>query len=136
MNRPRTLVDANVLLDLATNDPDWVVWSVRKLNDARRDGGVAINPIIYAEISVGYARIEECDQAFPESQLERLPLPWDAAFLAGKVFHAYRQAGGSKLSPLPDFYIGAHAAVTGMRLLTRDAARYRSYFPNLQLVAP
>jgi predicted nucleic acid-binding protein len=136
VNNPRTLVDANVLLDLVTNDSDWVAWSVRELNDARRDGGVAINPIVYAEISVGYARIEECDEAFPESQLERLPLPWDAAFLAGKVFHAYRKAGGSSLSPLPDFYIGAHAAVTGMRLLTRDATRYRTYFPTLQLVAP
>ena len=136
MNRPPTLVDANVLLDLVTNDSDWVAWSVRELNEARREGGVAINPIVYAEISVGYARIEECDQAFPESQLERLPLPWEAAFLAGKVFLAYRRAGGSRLSPLPDFYIGAHAAVTGMRLLTRDAARYRTYFPGLHLVSP
>jgi len=136
VNSPRTLVDANVLLDLVTGDSDWVAWSVRQLNDARRDGGVAINPIVYAEVSVGYARIEDCDQAFPESQLERLPLPWEAAFLAGKVFKAYRKSGGSRLSPLPDFYIGAHAAVTGMRLLTRDATRYRTYFPGLQLVAP
>jgi hypothetical protein len=132
----RTLVDANVLLDVVAEDSEWVAWSFGALERARREGGVAINPIVYAEISVGYAEAAQCDEAFPESRLERLPLPWDAAFLAGKVYLAYRRAGGARQSPLPDFYIGAHAAVTGMRLLTRDATRYRTYFPGLQLIAP
>ena len=132
----RTLVDTNILLDLATNDPDWAQWSISALADASRHGGLAINPIVYAELSVGYTRIEDCDDAFPVKRFERLALPWPAAFLAGKVFVAYRRAGGTSGSPLPDFYIGAHAAVAGMRLLTRDAARYRTYFPELHVIAP
>jgi len=132
----RTLVDANVLLDLVTGDPKWTSWSLKALNEARREGGVAINPIVYAEVSVRYDTAAECDRVFPESRLERLPLPWDAAFLAGKVFQTYRRAGGAKPSPLPDFFIGAHAAVAGMRLLTRDESRSRTYFPSLQIIAP
>jgi predicted nucleic acid-binding protein len=131
-----TLVDANVLLDLATDDPSWAAWSVRELNAARRRGGVAINQIVYAEVSIGFATREECDKAFPESELERLELPWEAAFVAGKAFVEYRRRGGSRQSALPDFYIGAHALVQGLRLLTRDASRYRTYFPGVLVIAP
>lgn len=99
-------------------------------------GVVAINPIIYAEVSVGFAHIEELEAALPVLSFHRLALPWEAAFLAGKCFVSYRKRGGSRLSPLPDFYIGAHASVSGMTLLTRDAARYRTYFPKLKLIAP
>lgn len=131
-----TLVDANVLLDLAEEDPVWASWSERALGDAAERGRLAINPLIYAEVSVGYERREQLDEALPKNEYVRLDLPWEAAFLAGKVFLAYRRAGGVRRSPLPDFYIGAHAAVAGMRLLTRDATRYRTYFPKLELIAP
>ena len=131
-----TLVDANVLLDIATDAPSWADWSIAAVTDAARTGGVAINPIVYAELSAGYDRVEECDDAFPSSLYARLDLPWEAAFLAGKVFVAYRRSRGEKRSPLPDFYIGAHAAVAGMRLLTRDPRRYRTYFPKLELISP
>jgi predicted nucleic acid-binding protein len=130
------LVDSNVLIDIATNDSAWFSWSSSMVESLLVAGPVAINPIIYAEISVGFRRIEALDEAFPPEDFLRLPLPWDAAFLTGRTFLAYRQAGGSRRSPLPDFYIGAHAAVGGMPLLTRDAARYRTYFPKLQLIAP
>ena len=130
------LVDSNVILDVATNDPRWSEWSQAALADAGERRRLAINPLIYAEASVGYARIEDVDYAVPPDVFARLPLPWPAAFLAGKCFAAYRRAGGSKRSPLPDFYIGAHAAVEGMPLVTRDAARYRTYFPRLELIAP
>lgn len=99
-------------------------------------GMLVINPVIYAEVSVGFERIEELDQVLPPDSFRREPLPWEAAFLAGKCFLAYRRRGGSRRSPLPDFYIGAHAAVTGLPLLTRDARRYRTYFPHLSLLAP
>ncbi|MDQ6522567.1 type II toxin-antitoxin system VapC family toxin [Nocardioides sp. LHD-245] len=131
-----TLVDSNVLLDLATEDPVWLEWSQRELTRALDDGVVAINPIIYAEVSVGFTRIEELDSFVPETDFRRLPLPYDAGFLAGKAFVAYRRRGGTRSAPLPDFYIGAHAATTGLRLLTRDAARYRTYFPTVELIAP
>jgi predicted nucleic acid-binding protein len=130
------LVDANVLLDVLTPDSTWFEWSSAALQGAVDQGDVAINPIVYAEVSVNFDRVEELDEALPEAVLERHPLPWEAAFLAGKCFVAYRRAGGTRRSPLPDFYIGAHAAVREMRLLTRDAARYRTYFPKLELIAP
>ena len=132
----RTLVDANVLLDLVTPESTWVAWSEQALREAREEGGVAMNAIVYAEVSVRYPTMEECDRSFPESQIERLAIPWTAAFLAGKAFVDYRRAGGSRTSPLPDFLVGAHAAAAGMRLLTRDVARYRTYFPQLELIAP
>ena len=97
---------------------------------------LAINPIIYAEVSIGFVRIEEVDAALSPSTFHRLALPWEAAFLAGKCFLAYRKRRGGRVSPLPDFYIGAHASVSGMTLLTRDAARYRTCFPKLKLIAP
>jgi predicted nucleic acid-binding protein len=99
-------------------------------------GMLVINPIIYAEVSIGFERIEELDQALPADTFRRDPLPWEAAFLAGKRFLAYRRRGGTRRAPLPDFYIGAHAAVTGLPLLTRDARRYRTYFPRLILLTP
>lgn len=99
-------------------------------------GMLVINPIIYAEVSVGFKRIEELDEVLPPDSFRRDPLPWEVGFLAGKCFLEYRRRGGSRRSPLPDFYIGAHAAVTGMPLLTRDARRYRPYFPHLNLLAP
>lgn len=136
MSSARTLVDSNILLDVIAADEEWAAWSYQRLEQARREGGVAINPIIYAEVSVGYAEQKECDAAFPDWRIERLQLPWEAAFAAGKAFVEYRRAGGTRLSPLPDFYIGAHAAVAGLRLLTRDATRYRTYFPEVHLIAP
>lgn len=130
-----TLVDANVLLDVFTRDPVWSDWSAAALAEALDVGAVVINPIVYAEVSVGFERVEELDRALP-AQIRREELPWPAAFLAGKCFRAYRRRGGAKRSPLPDFYIGAHAAVNGFALLTRDTARYRGLFPRLALVGP
>lgn len=132
----RVLVDSNVLLDVLTNDPQWCTWSAAQLDDCAAQGELAINPIIYAEISVGFERIEELDAALRPEAFLRLPLPWEAGFLAGKVFLDYRRAKGIRTSPLPDFYIGAHAAIEGMALLTRDAKRYRSYYPKLGLICP
>ena len=130
------LVDSNVLLDVLTEDPAWHAWSSAALAVAADENVLAINPLVYAEVSIGFERIEELDEALPPETFRRLPLPWPAAFLAGKCFLAYRRAGGERRSPLPDFYIGAHAAVDGMRLLTRDPTRYRTYLPRLELIAP
>jgi predicted nucleic acid-binding protein len=130
------LVDTNVILDVATADPVWGTWSQAALH-ALGDGSIlVINPIIYGELSVGYPSIEILDASLPEDIYRREPLPYAAAFLAGQCFLDYRRRGGSRLSPLPDFYIGAHAAVAGYRLLTRDAARFRTYFPLLEVIAP
>jgi len=133
---PDTLIDANVLIDLATNDARWAPWSQLAVERCADEGHLHINPIIYAEISLAYQRIEELERALPAGLFSRTALPWEAAFLAGRCFKVYRRRGGARRSPLPDFYIGAHAAVAGMRLLTRDANRYRSYFPHLKLLAP
>lgn len=130
-----TLVDSNVLLDLFTEDPQWLAWSEAQLADALDRGAVIINPLIYAEISIRFDQVEQLEQALP-AELEREALPWEAAFLAGKCFQRYRRQGGEKRSPLPDFYIGAHAAVTDRTLLTRDATRYRQLFPRLELISP
>ena len=134
--RPVTLVDACVLLDLATQDPKWSGWSERALAEASDGGSVVINPIVYAEVSVDYATLEELDEALPTRTFRREPLPFEAGFLAGKAYATYRQRGGTRRSPLADFYIGAHAAVRGYRLLTRDVSRYRTYFPRLSVIAP
>jgi len=131
-----TLVDTNVLLDLLTEDEEWMDWSGSMLARASEEGLVVINPLVYAETSVAFDSIEELDEALPTSFFIREPLPWDAAFLAGKVYASYRRRGGMKRSPLPDFYTGAHAAVRGYTLLTRDARRYRQYFPRLRIVSP
>lgn len=130
-----TLVDANVLLDLFTCDPTWMEWSRNALAEAFDTGVVIVNPIVYAEVSVGFERVEDLEDALP-AQLRREALPWPAAFLAGKCFREYRRRGGVRRSPLPDFYIGAHAAVSGLALLTRDATRYRDFFPSLALISP
>lgn len=130
------LVDSNVLLDILTEDPTWGMWSEEALARCADTGLLVINPIIYAEVSVRFDRIEDLDEALPPAVFQRVPLPWEAAFLAGKSFLAYRKRGGRKRSPLPDFYIGAHAAVAGMPLLTRDVAHFQTSFPTVQLIAP
>jgi predicted nucleic acid-binding protein len=125
-----------VLLDVMSEDPRWFEWSSGALAGVADDGAIVINPVIYAEVSVRFSRVEDLDEALPPDVYVRAALPWSAAFLAGKCFVDYRRRGGERRSPLPDFFIGAHAAVAGMRLLTRDAARYRTYFPGIDLVAP
>ncbi len=129
------LVDSNVLLDVLIPDPTWERWSADTLAAVAESSPLVINPIVFAEVSVGFDRIEDLDAALPP-ELRREPLPWDAAFLAGKAFLACRRRGGTRLAPVPDFFIGAHAAVRGYTLLTRDAARYRTCFPRLSLIAP
>jgi predicted nucleic acid-binding protein len=131
-----TLVDSNVLLDVLTEDARWFAWSSEALARRAEESALVINPIIYAEVSIGFARIEELDEALNTAGFERRPLPWEAAFLAGKCFQRYRRRGGARTSTLPNFYIGAHAAVSGLSLLTRDAARYRTYFPRLEVISP
>jgi predicted nucleic acid-binding protein len=135
-DRSATLVDSCVLLDVLTDDETWGAWSREALARAGDDGLLVINPIIYAEISTGFERIEDLDDAVPPGDFDREALPYEAGFLAGKAFLAYRRRGGERRPPLPDFYIGAHAAVRGYRLLTRDVARYRKSFPSLTLIAP
>ncbi|MEX2625716.1 MAG: type II toxin-antitoxin system VapC family toxin [Ilumatobacteraceae bacterium] len=133
---PATLVDANVLLDVLTEDPEWLSWSSAALERAAETGPLAVNPIIYSEVSVRFSRIEDLDAVLPPADFRRLPLPWEAAFLAGKAFVRYRRSGGERSAPLPDFFIGAHAAVSGLELFTRDAARFRTYFPTVRVIAP
>jgi len=130
------LVDSNVLLDLMTEDASWFSWSAASVQRAADRFRLVINPIIYAEVSVRYSRIEELDEVLPKAMFDREAIPFEAAFLAGKSFLAYRRHGGVRKSPLPDFFIGAHAAVAGYRLLTCDVARYRTYYPKLSLIAP
>jgi predicted nucleic acid-binding protein len=131
-----TLVDSNVILDIVSDDAEWGDWSAAMLARAAHAGRLVINPVIYAEVSCGYDEIEDLDAAVPPEYLVREPLPWEAAFLAAKAFVKYRRRGGTRNAPLPDFYIGAHAALEGYTLLTRDARRYSAYFPRLQIVAP
>jgi predicted nucleic acid-binding protein len=131
-----TLIDTNVLFDFLSHDAEWFDWSSAMIVEAADRGTVVINPIIYAEISVRYDRIEDVDEALPGEYFVRAALPWDAAFLAAKCFGRYKKRGGVRTSALPDFFIGAHAAVTGMALLTRDPRRYRTYFPKVQLITP
>jgi predicted nucleic acid-binding protein len=130
------LVDSDVILDIATNDSTWSSWSAEALARAADESVLVINPIVFAEVSVGFDRVEDLEDALPPELYRRDPLPYEAAFLAGKSFLAYRRRGGRRVTPLPDFYIGAHAAVAGHRLLTRDPRRYRTYFPRLELIAP
>jgi predicted nucleic acid-binding protein len=131
-----TLIDTNVLLDVLTDDPLWLSWSLASLAAAAEAGPLLINPIIYAEVSIRFSRVEDLDDALPPHDYRRAPLPWAAAFLAGKAFLDYRRNSGSRSSTLPDFFIGAHAAVDELTLLTRDATRYRTYFPTVRLIAP
>jgi hypothetical protein len=130
------LVDANVLLDILTDDPNWRPWSEERFLAATETDQAAVNPIIYAKLSAAYRSAAELDRALAGWPVQRLPLPYEAAFPASQAFVRYRKEGGQRRSPLPDFYIGAHAQTAGLTLLTRDAARYRTYFPKLRLIAP
>lgn len=131
-----TLVDTDVLLDVLTEDAAWLEWSAEALAVAAESGPLWINPVVYAEVSVRFSRIEDLEETLPADDYRRAQLPWEAAFLAGKAFLQYRRSGGTKTSTLPDFFIGAHAAVTDLALLTRDGGRYRTYFPTVHLLTP
>ena len=131
-----TLVDSNVILDVVTDDGEWADWSGSMLASAAQRGRLVINPLIYAEVACGFSRIEDLDAALPSAYFVREPLPWPAAFLAARAFLAYRRRGGTRPTPLPDFFIGAHAALAGYTLLTRDRRRYKTYFPKLDLIEP
>ena len=133
---PGVLIDSNVLLDVLTEDPRWFEWSSDALRRCGEDSVLIINPIIYLEVSIRFKSIEEVEDALPRSMFERHDIPWEAAFLAGKCFVKYRRAGGQKRVRLPDFFIGAHAAVKKLDLLTRDTTRYAIYFPTVRLIAP
>jgi len=130
------LVDTNVLLDVVTDDPVWAPWSLRQLDTAAMQGPLAINAVVYAELSVRFERIEDLDSVVAQAGLAIETLPRAALFLAGKAFLRYRAAGGGRTGVLPDFFVGAHAAVAAIPLLTRDARRYRTYFPSVSLIAP
>ena len=130
------LVDSNIILDVLTEDPVWFAWSSGRLADEADKSTLVINPIVYAEISMRFASIEDLDEVLDPLFFRKDQLPWEAAFLAAKVFLTYRKKGGGRTTPLPDFFVGAHAAVRGMALLTRDRKRYKTYFPTLNLIAP
>jgi len=130
------LVDSNVIIDVLTEDAAWYGWSSRELKRCANRGPLYVNPIIYAEVSIGFEKIEEVEDALPGDIFHRLDLPMEAAFLAGKAFVRYRQRGGMRTATLPDFFIGAHAAVAELQLLTRDDRRYRTYFPTVTFIAP
>lgn len=131
-----TLVDSNVLLDLLTENPTWAGWSGERLAEALERGPVVINQVVYGEVSLRFSSVEALDAALSEDRFVRGNLPWAAAFLAARSHRTYRARGGARTSTLPDFFIGAHAAVLGLRLLTRDVARYRTYFPTVELITP
>src|SRR5262249_41100711 len=123
-------------LDIATEDRKWFDWSSSTLAKCAEEGKLWINPIIYAEVSVGFSQIEELDEMLSQTVFNRAPLPFEAGFLAGKCFLRYRKASGIKITPLPDFYIGAHAAISNLTLVTRDRGRFKTYFPKLNLLCP
>jgi predicted nucleic acid-binding protein len=129
------LVDSNILLDLFIEDDEWFEWSAATIEQMAAHGRLIINPIIYSEVSIRFDSIEDLEEDLPDELIKR-PLPWEAAFLAGKCFERYRRAGGTRRAPLPDFFIGAHAAIEQLTLLTRDPRRFRTYFPKLRIVAP
>ena len=131
-----TLVDSNILLDIFTEDTHWFEWSSQTLAEWVEKDILVINAVIYAEISIGFQKIEELEDALPHSMVKRISIPFEAAFLAGKCFLDYRKRRGQNASPLPDFFIGAHAAVSGLNLITRDIKRYRTYFPTVRLIHP
>ena len=130
------LVDSNVIIDVATEDPEWGEWSASALEKCADASVLVINPVIYAEVSIGFKTIEELEGVLPPEYFRREPVPWEAAFLAGKCFVRYRRRRGTRATTLPDFFIGAHAATREYRLLTRDATRFRTYFPSVRLVSP
>jgi len=131
-----TLVDSNVFLDIMTEDPVWQEWSIAALSEAAEGGPLLINHVIYSEVSMRFSTVEALEEALPPQDYRREPIPWEAAFLAGKAFLKYRQRQGTKSTTLPDFFIGAHAAVADLQLLTRDVSRFRSYFPTVRLLSP
>lgn len=130
------LIDTNVLLDVVTNHPQWADWSQHQLEAAAVKDRLAINAVVYAELSIGFRRIEEVEAVLAKTQIVIEEIPREALFLAGKAFQRYKARGGTRTGVLPDFFIGAHAAVLGIPLLTRDARRYADYFPKLELLAP
>ena len=130
------MIDSNVLLDVMSEDQSWFDWSSEQLARAADTSRLVINPVIYAEVSVRFTKVEDVEDALPRSSFDREPIPYEAAFLAGKAFVAYRRRGGLRGSTLPDFLVGAHAAVAGYQLITRDPHRFRTYFPALELIAP
>lgn len=130
------LVDTNVLLDVLQDDPVWADWSQAQLESASLSGRLLINDIIYTELSIAFQRIEELEAVVAATRLKLEPLPREALFLAGKAFLSYRKSAGVRQQVLPDFFIGAHAAVCGWPILTRDSRRYRSYFPGVRVVSP
>ena len=134
-DRP-TLVDSCILIDVLADDPQWADWSLDQLARLGKHAPLVINPIILAEISPRFDRAADLDAALQQLPIRREALPWDAAYLAGQAFKIYRTAKGTKRSPMPDFYIGAHALVGNMRLFTRDAVRFQTYFPKLNIVSP
>ena len=131
-----TLVDSKVLIDLWEDESEWKGWSSAMVTECTRRGQLVINPIVFAELSAGFSSYEDVDALLPESFVRREALPWEAGFLAGRAFALYRELGGPRPSPLPDFYICAHAAVAGYSLLTRDPRRCRYYFPKLRFISP
>ena len=131
-----TLVDSNVILDVVTDDAEWGDWSASMLSGAAQQGRLVINPLIYAEVACGFDRIEDLEEALPSQYFTREPLPWAAAFLAARAFLFCRRRGGNRPTPLPDFFIGAHAAVADYTLLTRERRRYKTYYPKLKLIEP
>lgn len=130
------LIDSCVILDIITEDPNWFGWSAKKLEECADEYPLFINPIIYSEISIGFNKIEELEQCISPSIFKRVSIPWEAAFLAGKMFLKYRKLGGHRTLPLPDFFIGAHAVIENFSLLTRDTKRFKSYYPQLKLISP
>lgn len=132
----KTLVDSSVLLDIFTEDPKWFDWSASSLASHAEQSVLVINPIIYAEVSAHFSRIEELEAALPRTLYIREDLPWEAAFLAGRCFVNYRRRGGVRSAPMPDFYIGAHAAIKGLSVITRDPRRIRDYFPGVTVICP
>ena len=130
------LIDSCVLIDIFTADPKWYEWSVESLEEAADREMLAINPVIYAEVSLRFASIDELENAFPHSIIRREAIPYEASFLAGKAYLQYRRRGGTRTSTLPDFFIGAHAAVTRSKILTRDPRKFRRYFSTVELICP
>ena len=133
---PRVVIDSNVVIDVLDDDPVWADWSIAQLGPLIAEDRAVINPIIYAELGASYESLEALEAAIGPLNLIREAMTWESAFLAGKAYKLYRKRGGTRRSPLPDFYIGAHATLAGYALLTRDAARYREYFPRLKVIAP
>ncbi|HWD59820.1 MAG TPA: type II toxin-antitoxin system VapC family toxin [Stellaceae bacterium] len=130
------LVDANVLIDVAVDDPVWAEWSQQHLDVAASEDALAINDVVYAELSVRYSRVSELDAMLSQFRIDLVPIPREALFLAGKAYQRYRAAGGIRTGVLPDFFIGGQAVVSRARLITRDAPRFRTYFPDIRLVSP